>query len=124
VPHSVGHEGPYGPRAACHGAADGAVGTDEDRARGTVDLVSLRYLPVPMQQHASQPVLVSLGPIIVRITPAHERDGQLRGVVFLPVANLWQEGVARSAARVCKDQHHRLARNTQSVKRERLAVET
>jgi hypothetical protein len=50
-PHRVGHEGRYGPRAACHGATDSAVGTDEHRPRGTPDLVSLRYLPVLLHRH-------------------------------------------------------------------------
>jgi hypothetical protein len=62
-------------------------------------------------------MLGSFGLVVPRITPAHERDGQLRGVLCLPAADIRQQRVAGAAVRIGEKEQYRLAGGAQGLER-------
>jgi hypothetical protein len=90
-------------------ASDGAVGQDDDGARGAPHPAGLGNLRVLLNHDVPQPVLVGLGAVLLRLALADQGDGEPFGALALPAAHLGQERLAGAAVRVREDEQGRLA---------------
>jgi hypothetical protein len=121
--YHLGDEGTYGLRTSGHGATDGAVRTHEHDAGAASYPVGFGNLPVLLQQHVCESVLLCLGPVLLAVPSADQGYGHLVLVSLLPAAYLRQQGVAGTAGRVGEKKYHRLARREYRVKGKSLPVE-
>jgi hypothetical protein len=69
--YHLGDEGAYGFSASGQGAANGAVGTDEDGARGVYYPVGFGDLPVFLEQDVLQAMLLRLGTVLLWVSSAN-----------------------------------------------------
>ena len=104
-------------------ATDGRAGdvarlVDHDRHRRAVHLIGLGDLALPLKQHSLDSVRGRLAPVSLRVAAGDDRYLPPRGV-----SQLGQQGLARSAARICEHQHQRASARAQRVQRMELPVD-